>query len=296
MTIQIKHAFTSAKGDGGDATLVRPSNWNALHTTSMATGNLLGRLTAGVGSFEEIPVSAYMASLLASADAAALAAVLGLFTTGDVKFTFAAAAPTGWILMLGGIGTPPSTIGNAVSGAVLRANADTLALYTLIYNAVPDTDAPVSGGRTGNAVNDFNANKTIRIPNLVGRSPIGAGGATDAPPGGGNATTAKLIGRGYGEENHALTSGELASHFHAVGISDPGHSHPVNANAFNSSSSTGGGGFSIPAPTATSVTGSATTGIRATSANGLDTTASTGSGTAHNTIHSSIALNVMVKL
>jgi len=28
----IKHAFTSGKSDGGDATLVRPSNWNADHT------------------------------------------------------------------------------------------------------------------------------------------------------------------------------------------------------------------------------------------------------------------------
>ena len=28
----IKHAFTSAKSDGGDATIVRPSDWNAEHT------------------------------------------------------------------------------------------------------------------------------------------------------------------------------------------------------------------------------------------------------------------------
>ena len=29
----IKHAFTSAVSDGADATLVRPSNWNANHAT-----------------------------------------------------------------------------------------------------------------------------------------------------------------------------------------------------------------------------------------------------------------------
>jgi hypothetical protein len=28
----IKHAFTSGVGDGADASLVRPSNWNAAHT------------------------------------------------------------------------------------------------------------------------------------------------------------------------------------------------------------------------------------------------------------------------
>src|SRR5690348_17432670 len=27
----MKHAFSSAKADGGDATLVKPSNWNAVH-------------------------------------------------------------------------------------------------------------------------------------------------------------------------------------------------------------------------------------------------------------------------
>jgi hypothetical protein len=27
----LRHAFSSAKSDGGDATIVRPSNWNAAH-------------------------------------------------------------------------------------------------------------------------------------------------------------------------------------------------------------------------------------------------------------------------
>lgn len=31
----LKHAFTSGKADGGDATLVQPSNWNADHTVDM---------------------------------------------------------------------------------------------------------------------------------------------------------------------------------------------------------------------------------------------------------------------
>lgn len=32
----VKHAFTSAKSDGADATLVRPSDWNAGHVTPYA--------------------------------------------------------------------------------------------------------------------------------------------------------------------------------------------------------------------------------------------------------------------
>jgi hypothetical protein len=35
----VKHAFTSAKADGGDATLVKPSDWNAGHVTPFAPGS-----------------------------------------------------------------------------------------------------------------------------------------------------------------------------------------------------------------------------------------------------------------
>jgi len=47
----IVHAFVSAKDDGGDATLVRPSNWNADHTieagTILPAVTLGGAITAG---------------------------------------------------------------------------------------------------------------------------------------------------------------------------------------------------------------------------------------------------------
>lgn len=299
MAIQIKHAFTSAKGDGGDATLVRPSNWNALHTTSMATGQLIGRLTAGTGVFEEIPISAYMAALLASADAAALATALGLFTTGDVKFTFATAAPAGWILMTGGTGTPPSTIGNAVSSAVLRANADVQALYILVYNAVSDTDAPVSGGRSGTALTDFNAGKTLRLPNLVGRSPIGAGGATDAPPGGGGATTARVIGRGYGVESATLITANLPPYTPAgsngtVTVNPPGGTpfFPVTNGSIGNQPPAGGGGQNTPTTNTSWSSASSMTGA------GPSWTGSPqgGASQAFSIIDPKVALNVMVKL
>lgn len=56
MTVSLKHAFESAKSDGADSTLVQPSNWNAEHTLTMATGKLLGRTTASTGAVEEITV------------------------------------------------------------------------------------------------------------------------------------------------------------------------------------------------------------------------------------------------
>src|SRR5687768_10689987 len=49
----VTHPFVSAKSDGGDATLVRPSNWNDEHVMS-AADRILGRLTAGAGDVEEL--------------------------------------------------------------------------------------------------------------------------------------------------------------------------------------------------------------------------------------------------
>lgn len=54
MAVSLKHAFTSGKSDGGDTTVVRPSNWNAEHVLTLGTGKLLGRTTAGTGDAEEI--------------------------------------------------------------------------------------------------------------------------------------------------------------------------------------------------------------------------------------------------
>jgi hypothetical protein len=54
MTISLKHEFESAIPDGDDDTLVRPSNWNAEHVLLMATGFMLGRVSASDGVTEEL--------------------------------------------------------------------------------------------------------------------------------------------------------------------------------------------------------------------------------------------------
>jgi hypothetical protein len=56
MAISLKHNFTSPKGDGPDATLVQPSNWNEEHVLTQATARLLGRTSSGTGPTEEISV------------------------------------------------------------------------------------------------------------------------------------------------------------------------------------------------------------------------------------------------
>jgi hypothetical protein len=60
MAIELKHKFVSTKPDGGDATLVKPSNWNDGHDLLVASGTVLGRTTAGVGQAEELDITTFI--------------------------------------------------------------------------------------------------------------------------------------------------------------------------------------------------------------------------------------------
>lgn len=84
-----------------------------------------------------------------------------ILATGDEKIRYGTGPLTGFVRENG------LTIGSTVSGATERANADTQNLFVYLYGA--DPNLVVSGGRTGNALNDFNANKTIALPDMRGR-------------------------------------------------------------------------------------------------------------------------------
>ena len=133
---------------------------------------------------------------------------LGLqsFTTGDLKPTMKNVADAGWVLCNDG------TIGNATSGGTARANADTAALFSLLWTNVSNTYAPVSGGRGGSAAADFAANKTIGLTLMLGRA-LGVAGA-------GAGLSARVLGQALGDEN-------LQQHNHT--INDPTHIHQMNA-------------------------------------------------------------------
>ena len=94
------------------------------------------------------------------------------FTTGDVKLTMKTSADTGFVLMNDG------TIGSASSAATTRANADTQSLYVLLWTNVLDAWAPVIGGRGASALDDFSANKPMRLPLTLGRALAGYGTGT----------------------------------------------------------------------------------------------------------------------
>lgn len=122
--------------------------------------------------------------------------------TGDLRATYWTSAPLGWLPMNDG------TIGNAGSGATLRANQDVFQLYKTVYDSVINTWAPVSGGRTGNATNDFIAGKTLTLPRALGRALAQAGA--------GSGLTATANGQWSGVEanNITLVAANLPPHSH----------------------------------------------------------------------------------
>lgn len=127
------------------------------------------------------------------------------FTTGDVKLTLKTTADTGWVLM------NDTTIGNGSSGATGRANADTVALFTLLWDNTANAQCAVSTGRGASAAADYAANKTIALPKALGRAL--------ATYGAGSGLTSRALALTTGVETHPLTIAELAAHTHTQIVS-----------------------------------------------------------------------------
>lgn len=100
-----------------------------------------------------------------TADNALATAIAGSAEPGDICYSWKT-SKSGWVIAQG-------SIGSAASGATNRANADTVNLYTALWNNVIDTWAPVSGGRGLTAAADFAANKPLTVPD--GRDVVLAG-------------------------------------------------------------------------------------------------------------------------
>lgn len=133
-----------------------------------------------------------------------------IFSTGDAKITYKAAADAGWILADDG------SIGSPTSGATTRANADTLALYTLLWNNTTNANVPVAGGRGASAAADFAANKALSLPKQAGRALSVAGL--------GYFVSNKTLGQYEGSETHQMTQAEMPVHTHIQNS----HNHTQN--------------------------------------------------------------------
>ncbi len=88
--------------------------------------------------------------------------------TGDTRITLNSFHDYGWVPANDG------TIGSSTSLATTRANIDTFPLYDLIWNAIPDSLAPVTGGRGVSSEADFGNNKAMALTRNLGRVMAGA--------------------------------------------------------------------------------------------------------------------------
>jgi hypothetical protein len=190
----------------------------------------------------------------ASAAAPKLFPMSALLPTGVTAGYLGLVAPPGWVLMIG------RTIGDASSSATERANADTAALFTLLWTSMANTEAPVSGGRGASAAADFAAHKTLTLLNPNGRAIIGKGQGNTAE--GGGLGTNRVHGSSGGAETHTLTTAQMPAHTHS-----------------KSTTSTPGGASPAAGQGA-----------------GTDTTGSTGGGTSHPIMSPWLAINFIVKL
>jgi hypothetical protein len=216
------------------------------------------------------------------------------FGTGDLKPTIKIVADAGWLLLDDG------TFGSATSGSSNSNNAANLALFTLVFNNLTDTFAPIftsGGGATTraaqtNAASAWAANCRMSLPKALGRA-IGVAGT-------GSGLTARTLGQTFGEESHVLTVGEL-----------PGGITSAGANTITVAAS---GGTGIPATNSGSsisdglASGSAgTIHIPATSntwhgvdslsgSNTINVTSNNTGGTGHNTLQPTVFVNCMIKL
>lgn len=172
------------------------------------------------------------------------------FSTGDVKLTLKTSADSGWVMM------NDTTIGDASSGGTGRANADTVALFTLLWNNTVNADCAVSSGRGANAAADFAAHKTIALPKALGRALAGAGA--------GSGLTSRALASSLGSEDAVVVA----------------HVHSEDSPTGNFAGAGGSGGNFL------TLTGFAQ--IKDTSSTGV-------SGTGKN-MQPSLFLNVMAKL
>jgi len=118
--------------------------------------------------------------------------------------------PPGYLFLKG------ETIGNVGSGATARANIDQASLFVHLWDSLADTEAPVSGGRGASGVIDFNAGKTLTLPDMRQKFPIGKAAAGTGSVAGGTGGTIDLP--------HTHTG---PSHTHA----GPLHNHTIDAHS-----------------------------------------------------------------
>jgi microcystin-dependent protein len=225
--VSLTHEFVSAKADGTDSTLVKPSAWDAEHTFVTATDTVvLGRSAgAGAGPVQELPMSS-------------------VFQPGQVSIFAGATIPTGWLLCDG------SLLNRADQPALFTAIG---AAYNIGGEATTQFRLPDCRGRVIAMLDGG----TGRLP---GYTTLGvAGGANQVGGLPVNVTVPQIgVSVGGAVNLYANPSGaEVAAAASGSGASSAAHDHAVTGNVnlggqTNSAVNASGGttaGFGIVQPT-----------------------------------------------
>jgi hypothetical protein len=217
-----------------------------------------------------------------------------ILATGDMKFVYGTGSVTGFVRANG------RTIGSATSGASERANADTQALYIFLWNA--DPNLVVSTGRGASGLSDFQANKTLSLPDFRGRALAGlddmgnsaAGRLTSSYFG----ATATTLGASGGAESLTLTLAQLptitSSGANTITVYANGNSaNNVPYSTFSWTGDSYGGGPNQPTAHAF---GSIFPTNTFSASNNISVTSSGTSGSAHRTVQPTILATFYLKL
>jgi len=137
--------------------------------------------------------------------------VTSRWATGEYVFSASPTAPSGTVSPNGG------TIGNSSSSATTRANSDTEALFTLLWDSTTNTQlqlktsAGVNTARGASAAADFAANRQLSLPNLADGETLIA------------AVSSAVSSKSAGEvisHTHTFTGNPVPDHFHTISPRD----------------------------------------------------------------------------
>jgi len=196
------------------------------------------------------------------------------FTTGDAKLTLKTSADSGWIIVDDG------TIGDGSSGASTRANADTSALFTLLWGL--PANLTVSGGRGANAAADYAAHKTINLPKSLGRALVVAGS--------GSGLTARILGGNIGAETATLVTANLPPYTPSGSVSSSSSGF-VSTQGFSGANQSG-----LAAGVGNNNTSTFNVAVTISTSSSFSGSAQGGTSTPFSIKQPDIALNIMVKL